>query len=193
MAASSYDVFVGGVYAYIIHARPFEPSIKSHFWKISSIFGDKCPRNGSKNDTMVPRTTLECPHEGLRVVTMSAKRQVRAEVLANMVKPGTMDISKVRTLHPAPKTPHPHLTPYTQHPTPSPYTLHPTPHTLHPKLYILQPTPYSQHPAPYTSHPTPYTRQHGCLQGHTPTPKPSFAVLGCSERNQVEGILEEDS
>ena len=26
-----------------------------------SIFGDKCPQNGSKNDLMAPRTT---PHEG---------------------------------------------------------------------------------------------------------------------------------
>ena len=29
-----------------------------------SIFGDKCPQNGSNNDLMAPRTTLECPHEG---------------------------------------------------------------------------------------------------------------------------------
>jgi len=29
-----------------------------------SIFGDTCPQNGSKNDLMAPRTTLECPHEG---------------------------------------------------------------------------------------------------------------------------------
>ena len=34
-----------------------------------SIFGDKCPQNGSKNDPMAPRTTLECPHEGPSVVT----------------------------------------------------------------------------------------------------------------------------
>ena len=27
-----------------------------------STFGDKCPQNGSKNDPMAPRTTLECPH-----------------------------------------------------------------------------------------------------------------------------------
>ena len=32
-----------------------------------SIFGDTCPKNGSKNDPMVPRTTLGCPHEGPRV------------------------------------------------------------------------------------------------------------------------------
>ena len=31
-------------------------------------FGDECPQNGSKNDPMVPRTTLGCPHEGPRVV-----------------------------------------------------------------------------------------------------------------------------
>ena len=29
-----------------------------------SIFGDKYPQNGSKNDLMAPRMTLECPHEG---------------------------------------------------------------------------------------------------------------------------------
>jgi hypothetical protein len=46
------------------HPRPFEPSIKSHTWKISSTFGNTCPQNGSKNDTIAPRTTLECPHEG---------------------------------------------------------------------------------------------------------------------------------
>jgi hypothetical protein len=28
------------------------------------MFGDKCPQNGSKNDPMAPKTTLECPNEG---------------------------------------------------------------------------------------------------------------------------------
>jgi len=37
-----------------IHARPFEPSIKSHFWKVLSTFGDKCPRNGSNNEDGIP-------------------------------------------------------------------------------------------------------------------------------------------
>ena len=32
-----------------------------------SIFDDKCPQNGSKNELMVPRTTMGCPHEGPRV------------------------------------------------------------------------------------------------------------------------------
>ena len=31
------------------------------------IFVDKCPQNGSKNDPMVPRTSVGCPHEGPRV------------------------------------------------------------------------------------------------------------------------------
>ena len=57
------------------HARPFEPSIKSHFWKISSTFDDKCPRNGSKNDTMAPRTTLGYPHEGPSVGTWLQDRE----------------------------------------------------------------------------------------------------------------------
>ena len=34
-----------------------------------SIFGEECPQNGSKNDLMVPRTTMGCPHEGPRVVS----------------------------------------------------------------------------------------------------------------------------
>ena len=33
-----------------------------------SFFGDKCSQNGSKNDLMAPRTTLECFHEGPSVV-----------------------------------------------------------------------------------------------------------------------------
>ena len=34
-----------------------------------SIFGAKCPQNGSKNDPIAPRTTLGCPHEGPSVAT----------------------------------------------------------------------------------------------------------------------------
>jgi len=41
---------------------------KVNFQETSSIFGDKCPQNCSKNDPMAPRTTLECSHEGPRVV-----------------------------------------------------------------------------------------------------------------------------
>ena len=50
------------------HPRPFVPSIKSHFWKISSTFGDKCPQNGSKNGLRAPRTGMGCPHIGPSVV-----------------------------------------------------------------------------------------------------------------------------
>ena len=38
--------------------------LKVNFSESLSIFGYKCPQNGSKNDLMAPRTTLECPHEG---------------------------------------------------------------------------------------------------------------------------------
>ena len=38
--------------------------LKSKFQETLSIFGDKCPCNGSKNDPTAPKTTLECPHEG---------------------------------------------------------------------------------------------------------------------------------
>ena len=43
---------------------PSNPQSKVIFEDLST-FGDKCPRNGSKTDTMVPRTTLECPTKGL--------------------------------------------------------------------------------------------------------------------------------
>ena len=41
---------------------------KVNFQETLSIVGDKCPQNGSRNDPMAPRTTLECPHEGPSVV-----------------------------------------------------------------------------------------------------------------------------
>ena len=40
---------------------------KVDFQETLSMFGDKCPQNGSKNDPMAPRTTLECPREGTSV------------------------------------------------------------------------------------------------------------------------------
>ena len=46
------------------HSRPFEPSIKSHFWKILSTFGDKCPRNGSKTVPTSQNRPLGYPHKG---------------------------------------------------------------------------------------------------------------------------------
>ena len=46
------------------HSRPFVPSIKSHFGKISSTFGDKCPQNGSKTAPTAPRPHLGYPHIG---------------------------------------------------------------------------------------------------------------------------------
>jgi len=54
-----------------IHARPLVPSIKGHFWKISSTFGDKCPQNCSKYGSVAPRTGLGCPHKGPSVVNLS--------------------------------------------------------------------------------------------------------------------------
>ena len=49
------------------HARPFEPQSKVNFEDLIT-FGDKCPRNGSKNGQTAPRTGKGCPHEGPRVV-----------------------------------------------------------------------------------------------------------------------------
>ena len=46
----------------VTHARPFEPPTKSHFWKISSTSGDKCPQNGSNTAPRAPRPHLGCPH-----------------------------------------------------------------------------------------------------------------------------------
>ena len=45
------------------HARPFEPSIKSHFLKSFSTSGDNCPQTGSKTAPRAPRPHLGCPHE----------------------------------------------------------------------------------------------------------------------------------
>ena len=58
----------GSAGRHCFHARPFEPSIKSLFWKISSTFGDKCPQNGSKNAEMAQRTKTGYPHIGPFVV-----------------------------------------------------------------------------------------------------------------------------
>ena len=44
-----------------------------------SIVGDKCPKNGSKNDLMAPRTTLECPHEGPYVVSSTTMQTIWAD------------------------------------------------------------------------------------------------------------------
>jgi len=49
------------------HARPFVGYLKVNSSETLSTFGGKCPQNGSKNNLMVPRTTMGCPHEGLRV------------------------------------------------------------------------------------------------------------------------------
>ena len=42
--------------------------LKVNSAEILSSFGDKCPQNGSRNDLLATRTTLECPHEGPSVV-----------------------------------------------------------------------------------------------------------------------------
>ena len=47
-----------GATAAPVHPRPFVPSIKSQFFKILITFGDKCPRNGSKNEQTAPRTSM---------------------------------------------------------------------------------------------------------------------------------------
>ena len=57
--------------------KALRTSIKSHFWKISSTFGDKCPQNGSKNGQTAPRTGTGCPHEGPSVVRDNATPRTR--------------------------------------------------------------------------------------------------------------------
>ena len=57
------------------HARPFEPPIKSRFWKISPTFDDKCPQNGSKYGSIAPSTGLGYPHEGPSVGWDIARRK----------------------------------------------------------------------------------------------------------------------
>ena len=55
---------VASYYPTCHHARPFDTSIKSHFWMILFTFGDKCPQNGSKNGLRAPRTGMGYHHEG---------------------------------------------------------------------------------------------------------------------------------
>ena len=55
--------------AFVTTQGPSWGYLKVRFQETLSSFGDKCPQNGSKNDPMVPRTTLGCPHEGPRVDT----------------------------------------------------------------------------------------------------------------------------
>ena len=54
------DVGVQPADHHLIQPRPFEPSIKSHFFKILITFGNKCPRNGSKNEHGIPPRRAFC-------------------------------------------------------------------------------------------------------------------------------------
>jgi hypothetical protein len=51
-----------------VHARPFEGVFKSQFTTDLSIFDNKFPQNGSKNQETAPRTRMGYPHEGPSVV-----------------------------------------------------------------------------------------------------------------------------
>ena len=46
--------------------------LKVNFSETLSIFGDKCPRNGSKNEQTAPRTNTAYPHKGVCVVPRGA-------------------------------------------------------------------------------------------------------------------------
>ena len=53
------------IYTYVYPPKVLRVGISNvNLQETLSIVGDKCPQNGSKNDPMAPRTTLECPHEG---------------------------------------------------------------------------------------------------------------------------------
>ena len=72
------------------HARPFVGYLKVNSSETLSFFGDKCPQNGSKNDLMAPRTTLECPHEGpsvapaLRMASPPPGHQIHARLFVGV-------------------------------------------------------------------------------------------------------------
>jgi len=50
--------------------------LEVNFSETLSIFGDKRPRNGSKNGEMAPRTGTGCPHIGPFVVDQTARDHV---------------------------------------------------------------------------------------------------------------------
>ena len=64
------------------HAGLFVGVSQSQFLETLSIFGDKCPRNGSKNGEMAPRTGTGYLHIGPFVdesENLSVRRSARAE------------------------------------------------------------------------------------------------------------------
>ena len=85
---------------HLIPRKALRTSIKSHFWKISSTFGDRCPQNGSKNGETAPRTGTGCPHEGPSVdyVTRTSPLSACRDLSCPNPEPGS--------LPPNPRTPH---------------------------------------------------------------------------------------
>ena len=49
---------------------------KVNFQETLSIFGDKCPQNGSKNEQRAPRTSMGCPHIGPSVGPLAEPARV---------------------------------------------------------------------------------------------------------------------
>ena len=70
--------------------------LKVNFSETLSIFGDKRPRNGSKNGEMAPRTGTGCPHIGPFVVSPTRASTTPTPATRNP-NPGTR--------HPNPETP----------------------------------------------------------------------------------------
>jgi hypothetical protein len=48
-----------------IHARPFEPSIKSQFWEILTTFGDKYHKMAPRTNQRLQERTWDTPTKGL--------------------------------------------------------------------------------------------------------------------------------
>ena len=47
-----------------------------------SIFGDKCPQNGSENEQRAPRTSMGCPHIGPFVATHKTRPSLKLDSYA---------------------------------------------------------------------------------------------------------------
>ena len=85
----------------MVHARPFVGVSQSQLFRDLVNFGDKCPQNGSKNDLMVPRTTMGCPHEGPRVARqpcglMQLSQYCRPTILISQRAPVIDHLDRIR-------------------------------------------------------------------------------------------------
>ena len=84
----------------VMSGGPFKPSIKSHFWKISSTCGNQCPQKGSRNEETALRTRKRYPHEGSSVARLLGRIQKFVLGTSYVHIDSRFDLEVVRIVHP---------------------------------------------------------------------------------------------